>query len=1295
MFTGAATAEIPIIVPPGTAGAAPKIRLRYSSVTVDELGPRDQGQWTGLGWTLDAGGFILRDTKNTTELSDDTFRLVFGGTTHDLVLVDGSQNYYHTKDETFWRLQYNASADQWTLWTKDGTQHHFGYASGSKAITRGQDLVTPITYKYMLDEVITTSGTSVIYAYSKQTGSVPASGQSYEQAIYPETITYTYHNGSPVGPAREVRFLRASRSDWTDTSASTNVSFFERDRLDSVEIRVGTSLVRRYSFSYDYSIDRDPGYTWGGGATGDLTLRSVTQIGTDGASALPSLTFGYSGPHLGNVNNGIGGTVSYTYDRLTTTPIYSAFKYIDQDNCRDYGVGNDTGVPGCEQHVTLVGHAVTTNRADTTPLYSAFKFIDQDNCRDFGVSNDTGVPGCQQHASLVGYALTTNPSGTIPLYSAYKYLEQDNCADLGASNTTGVSGCEQHASLVGYVYVARVDRARVTARSVSDGRGQTSTMTFSYPEFALSSDGKEFRGHAWVRAVDPAGHYTDTWFKQDDALRGRAYQVETRRSDGALYAKVVNTWSAQGIWPGATFASLDRTDVYTCDGDASCKQTAQTFQYDLYGNALQVQHLGDLSVSGDERTEVTEYAANAEAYIVGLPAHTSTLDATGATVAQTWFYYDGATSHTTPPTAGRLTRRCRWLSGGSNPCVTLAYDIYGNVTATTDARGNTTTTAYDATYRTFPMTVTTPPTPNVPSGLVTTSTHDERFGVVLTTTDPNGQTTTSQYDLFGRLVSVTNPLNETRTISYDALGSVGSQRITTRLPDGSPNGLWTEEYFDGLGRTFKVRKRAAAGQVILSETNFDVRGLVSQKSLPRFEGTSPVWTTLAYDPIARPTQTTFPDGTTETLGYSDWTVTFTDRNGRIRTTVKDAYGRTVQVTEPGGAVTRYAYDVLGRLTSVTDAAGNVTSMIYDTLGRKIQMIEPNMGTWSYGYDPDGNLISQTDAKGQILLFAYDALNRLTTKTYPGPVLVPLSGGVLSWPEGYAGLYRGGVCVADATGACIGGDVRVEAGLGPLLGYMNKTEVPGTVPLYQGLCYTNPTGACIGWGLSLEPNGAPVGYLATTAPDQQSANAPFVPSGGLLYQGLEYTPPDLVLVPLTRGAKSWFSGYTPVYRGGVCVADGAGACIGGDVRGEAGPTPAIGHIKNTPDAGTTPLYRSLCYSNATGSCTGWGLSLDTNGSAVGYLSQTAPDQQSQNTPLTQSGGLLYQGLEPTPSGLVLVPLVPAVKSWSSSSGAMAVYRGGVCVADASGSCVGGDVRTEAGLGSAIGYAKGIPDHSCPN
>ncbi|HSC72098.1 MAG TPA: RHS repeat-associated core domain-containing protein, partial [Candidatus Methylomirabilis sp.] len=256
--------------------------------------------------------------------------------------------------------------------------------------------------------------------------------------------------------------------------------------------------------------------------------------------------------------------------------------------------------------------------------------------------------------------------------------------------------------------------------------------------------------------------------------------------------------------------------------------------------------------------------------------------------------------------------------------------------------------------------------------------------------------------------------------------------------------------------------------------------------------------TYSYDALGRLTRTDYPDSTFETTTYLHWTTTFADRNGHARSSLKDAYGRVTQITEPGGALTRYGYDTTGRLTAVTDAAGHLTSIVYDTLGRKIRMTEPNMGTWTYSYDPNGNLLIQTDARYQTLSFQYDALNRLVTKTYPGPGFYPLTRSEKAGFEGYTALYRGGICV----GACTGGDVWTKAGLGPSLGYMKDSQGTGTQPVYESTCYSDSAGTCTGWGLSLDANGAPVGYLAQTDPNPGVA---LTQSGGLLYQGLGGTP----------------------------------------------------------------------------------------------------------------------------------------------------------------------------------------------
>ena len=942
LFTGAATAEIPIVVPPGAAGVAPKIALRYSSAVTDQVGS-DQAEWTGLGWNLDVGGFILRDTKGTTDPNDDTFKLVFGGVSYDLVLVDSGQKIYHTKDETFWKLQWNQSSDYWTLTTKDGTVHRFGYNADSKALAVGQDLWTQTPWKYLLDEVKTTSGTSVRYSYVKQTAHVfnNSGNQTYDQAVYPNVITYAYNNGSLVGSAREVHFNLAPRYDYTDTTSSTNpLSFFESSRIDSIEVKVGGSLARKYVLGFDYSI---PNVPYGGGATGDLTLRSLTVYGTDGATALPPLTFDYSGSVLASANNGMGGSVSYGYDQIA--PLYW--------NCVNYD--NDSG-----------------------------------NCvpRGWALATTAGDPW--EGSSLLGVVSLTNVQGTIPLYWVCTAYDNDagNCSIWGP--TTSLSNyqwwAEAPAVLLGYITTGGVDRHRyrVTSRTIDDGLGWSSTTDFAYwsPSFVYNNppySDPEFRGHGQVRATDPLGNYTDTFFYQDDALKGRPYQIETRSNAGDLFTQVQNTWSASTPYSGVTFASLSRTDKWECDGQANCRDVAKTFSYDSYGNPTQTASLGDPGFSGDERTENTDWTVDTTNWI-HRPGHVTLLDTNGALVRERWLSYDPL---------GRLTRQESRLAGNQNnpgnPVVTHTYDNYGNRTSTTDPIGCATTTVYE-TSQTYPATVTNC------LGHITSFQYDARFGEKTSETDPNQQQTTYNYDTFGRLTKVTGPLDGSSTYGtvsyfYVGWGYTPVQRVQTfrTTQSGTSNFIWSEEYFDGLGRVDLTRSLGPGWQTILTETTFDPRGQVAAKSAPHFDTEAAAWTQFSYDALGRETLVINPDGTSSTKAYSPGLVTMTDENGKVKRNVLDAYDQVARVDEVNGNETYstlYGYDTAGSLTGVSNHLGQVTSIGYDLLGRKFGMSDPNMGSWFYAYDPAGNLIAQTDAKQQTIGFEYDLLGRLKKKTYP-------------------------------------------------------------------------------------------------------------------------------------------------------------------------------------------------------------------------------------------------------------------------------------------------------------------------
>lgn len=307
------------------------------------------------------------------------------------------------------------------------------------------------------------------------------------------------------------------------------------------------------------------------------------------------------------------------------------------------------------------------------------------------------------------------------------------------------------------------------------------------------------------------------------------------------------------------------------DGKVTAKQAVTLYIYDSYGNITRKYLFGDISLSGDERDEYTEYQYDTLNWIVSLPSTTYVKDNAGITKAQAWFIYD---------IKGNLLTNTAWLSGGISPEIAYTYDPYGNQASIEDARNNTTTIAYDSTY-TYPVTITNP------SNHTAQKTYDYRYGKPLTETDPNNNTTTYQYDVFGRLTKVTNPNDTTSTygtVSYYYLdfGTIGSQRVVTYATEqsGTGNYIWSETYFDGLGRTIKTRSEGPVIRVVAQRTLYDNRGLVSYASLPYFEGIETErWTYYEYDPIGRVKKATNPDGTYVTKDYLKGRTTHVDANG--------------------------------------------------------------------------------------------------------------------------------------------------------------------------------------------------------------------------------------------------------------------------------------------------------------------------------------------------------------------------------------------------------------------------------
>ncbi|MFA6350582.1 MAG: toxin TcdB middle/N-terminal domain-containing protein, partial [Candidatus Omnitrophota bacterium] len=555
----------------------------------------------------------------------------------------------------------------------------------------------------------------------------------------------------------------------------------------------------------------------------------------------------------------------------------------------------------------------------------------------------------------------------------------------------------------------------VTSRDTVIGSNPDVVTTYEYKKGLFDFSEREFRGFGYVKVSDALGNYNETYYHQDGILKGRPRVQDNKDHEGEVISRSENTWQSKDMGNGVNFAYLAKTTSYIYEKTDTPKISRVNFEYDQYGNPSRTFSEGDISVSGDEKTQIAEYVYNANLRLLSLPKYSKILDQSGNIVSQKWYYYDLNNDINTSPTKGLLTKEETWLY---NPLsrseehlnTKFTYDQYANLTVVTNALGRRTTTAYDNLYHLYPVLVTNDKGHKVTSvycGI--NETQDDGFvgsglpGQLKYSKDPNGQKTCYFYDGLGRTYKVIGPKDTfdkpAAYYEYDLNSRpVKISKYTKSSYAAKPAYLAVYQFYDGLGRVVlsKAPAQAEPGtgkarQIISDIVRYDERGQPKQKYFPYFDYTSPDYTaarydtpfvTMSYDASGKVVKVLNPDMTYSLVQYLPGQKRLIDENKHIKTEYYDVFGKIIKVNEKNGSqtyLTRYEYDSSGNLVKITDNQANITQIWYDSLGRKIKMDDPDMGVWLYEYDKTGNLIKQTDAKKQVLEFTYDSLNRLTAK----------------------------------------------------------------------------------------------------------------------------------------------------------------------------------------------------------------------------------------------------------------------------------------------------------------------------
>jgi len=320
------------------------------------------------------------------------------------------------------------------------------------------------------------------------------------------------------------------------------------------------------------------------------------------------------------------------------------------------------------------------------------------------------------------------------------------------------------------------------------------------------------------------------------------------------------------------------------------------------------------------------------------------------------------------------------------------YDSFGNITGVTQSGVGITSRTESTTYDTKGQFAT-----GKTNALSQSETwqYDARFGTPTSHTGPNGLTTTWTYDTFGRKTLEVRPDGTRTSWSYSYCSGINGGTATcptngaylvqeTPLAsDGTTqNGPLVKTYYDKLARVLGTDSQGFDGSTVRQLTQYDSYGRAERSCKPYFLSTGTQrWVVNTYDALGRVVTTTNPDNSVSTFGFHGLTTTVTNSLNQTTTTVLNAQGKAVSVTDPAGT-TSYTYDPFGNLKTVTDAAGNVTTYTYDVRGNKIGMQDPDLGTWSYTYNVLGKPLTMVDAKNQTTSYAYDLLDRPTQISEP-------------------------------------------------------------------------------------------------------------------------------------------------------------------------------------------------------------------------------------------------------------------------------------------------------------------------
>jgi RHS repeat-associated protein len=931
--------------------------------------------------------------------------------------------------------------------------------------------VCTMAYRWNLDYVVDVHGNAMAYYFNQDTNFYGedngAHNVSYVRDSHLDHIDYGFTDGNAYGTvADKVVFGTGDRCvsgtcdplnsttapNWPDvpfdlvcasgaTCASHGPAFFSTVRLTSVATQQYSTASSSYQTTDTWALTQSIPPT-GDGTSPTLWLSSIVHTGSDLAGdpsaspiTLPPVSF--TGVQLQNrVDSVTDGLPAFYKYRIATITTESGSV-----------IGVSYGLPNaCTAPVTLTPATNTSScyPVSWTPTGSGSPINDW-----FNKYVVTGV-------------VQTDPTGGAPAFTtAYSYLggaawhyDENELVQAkyrtygqfrgyGDVKTFTGDGSNDPRTLSEKTYYRGMSKDNnATVVNVTDSQGGTH-------EDIDQLAGRELESSTYLGEGGPvdSSEINSYWLSAPSARRTRtglpdltANVVATAESfkRQALTGTAPTTWrntetdtTYDASTSSATFGLATRTYTHTVPANASFDRCTSN----TYAAANSTKNL--VGLIAETETDSVACGGFTEGSPATVPSGLNALTAPASVnrpsqvVSDVRTFYDDNTWSTTfpqvsPPNKGDATmiRKAVDYTGGAfvyQSDTRTGYDSLGRKTDTYDGNGDHTQIGFTANA----VGLVTGQTVTNALGQVMSTTREPQRGLVLTSSDINGVTTTQRYDALGRTDSVwtnsratTSPANFVYTY---IVSNTGTTAVTTQKLNDESGYITSTLIYDALLRPRQTQAVTPQSGRLVTDSFYDSHGWAKAKyngwwdsattpnttlvSAANLQDSVPSQDFMTYDGLGRVVvDVSSKDGVeisrTTTVYNGDRQTVIAPTGGVTQTTMTDPLGRTSEldqytsaptlhspsspytgyytVSDGSTQATAYGFDAHGFQSSVTQGSGPTWTTTHNLLGQVTARTDPDAGAATgITYDGDGNQVQLTDARGKTVSFTYDALNRRT------------------------------------------------------------------------------------------------------------------------------------------------------------------------------------------------------------------------------------------------------------------------------------------------------------------------------